>query len=201
MKVNSATKQQLKNIIEWDNHCPVTLLSRIFEEAVNREVHKPFVIRCIIKFFGSKEKAEKSTKMTMDELKWLCYEKGFEALKIFNPGNRPFIALWSDFVRKALSEEARTHKAQKRTAEIISIDKVGDWILPHSHYNTEKTVINRIEIQHLLSQMKDTEKQIALKRYEGYTLEEIAAVQGITRSGIQRRIKTYLKKLRGIRYA
>lgn len=197
MNLSKATNQQLKNIIEWDNQCPVILLSRIFEEAVNREVHKHFIIGCIIKFFGSKHKAEKSTKLTMDELKWLCYEKGFEALKVFQPGNRPFIALWSDFMRKALREEARTHKAQKRTAEIICIDKVGDWILPASHYNTEKTAMNRIHIESILNKMHPSEIEIALKRYEGYTLDEIGHMQGITKSGIQRRIQSYLKRIKG----
>ncbi len=196
MNLSDATNDQLKNIIEWDNNCPALLLYKVYEESVKREVHKGFVLGCITKFFRSFKNAENLTKMTIEELKWFCYEKGFEALKLFKPGNRPFIALWSRFIIQNIRVIARDQQAQKRTVELVEIDHVGDWILPPANHNTETTALNRIYIESLLNRMTETEKQIAIKRYEGFTLDEIAKLQGVTKSGIQKRIKLYVKRLR-----
>lgn len=198
MNLSNSSNKQLKNIIEWDNHCPTILLYQVYEESVKRDLYRYFIVGCIIKFFRTSENAERMTKLTSDELKWLCYEKGFEALKIFKPGNRPFIALWSRFIKYTFRDLARDQKAQKRTAEIIDIDDVGDWILPQASHNTERTALNRIYIQSLMDQLSDTEKEIATKRYVGYTLDEIAEIQGITKSGIQQRIRTYVKRLQEV---
>lgn len=197
MKLSKATKVQLKNILEWDHMVPAPLLWEVYEESVKREVHKRFVVSCILNLFGSPDRAERMTKMNLNELKWFCYEKGFEAIKKFSPGKRPFIALWSIFIRRALRDLARDLSAQKRTAEIISFDEAGDWSLPPASHNTEKTALNRVYIESLLNHLTETEKEIALKRYEGYTLNEIADMQGITRSGIQRRIQLYVKRIKG----
>ena len=37
-----------------------------------------------------------------------------------------------------------------------------------------------------------------LLRYQGFTLDEIGAMQGVTTPGIQKRIKTYVKRLREV---
>jgi RNA polymerase sigma factor (sigma-70 family) len=196
MNVFKANNQQLKNIIEWDNDCPAPVLYQIYDEAVKRDIYKHFVIGCIIKFFRSTVRAERLTKMTIDELKWFCYEKGFEALDKFTPGNRPFIALWGFVIKYGIRDIARNHNAQKRSAEISQIDDIGDWILPQSHHNTEMTAINRVYINSLLTKLTRTEIEIVFMRYEGYTLDEVAFQQNITKSGIQKRIQLYLKKLK-----
>jgi RNA polymerase sigma factor (sigma-70 family) len=198
MNVSKASKQELKNIIEWDSHCPTILLYQIFEEAVTRDLYKYFIVGCIIKYFKSTDTAERLMKMNADEIKWLCYEKGFEALEKFKAGNRPFIALWSRYIKYSLKDHTRDMQAQKRTADLIDIDHVGDWILPTSHLNTEKTALNRIYIASLLDKLSETEKEIALKRFEGYTLVEIAKMQGISKGGVQRRIETYVKRLKEV---
>lgn len=200
MNLTKATKVQLKNILEWDHLVPSPLLREVYEESVKREVHKRFVVSCILNLFGSPERAERLTKMTLNELKWFCYERGFEAVKKFTPGNRPFIALWSIYIRRYLKDLARDLSAQKRSAEIISLEQAGDWFLPPAAHNTEKTALNRVYIESLLNHLTDTEKEIAIKRYEGYTLDEIADAQGITKSGIQRRIQLYVKRIKGEAY-
>jgi RNA polymerase sigma factor (sigma-70 family) len=196
MNVFKANNQQLKNIIEWDNDCPAPVLFKIYDEAVKRDIYKHFVIGCIIKFFRSTVRAERLTKMTIDELKWFCYEKGFEALDKFTPGNRPFIALWGFVIKYGIRDIVRNHNAQKRSAEISQIDDIGDWILPQSHHNTEMTAINRVYINSLLKKLTKTEKEIVFMRYEGYTLDEVAFQQNVSRGGIQKRIQLYLKKLK-----
>lgn len=197
MNISKATKEQIKNILEWDHMVPTPLLCEVYEESVKKEVHKRFVVSCILNLFGSPERAERLTKMNLNELKWFCYERGFEAVKKFTPGNRPFIALWSIYIRRHLKDLARDLSAQKRSAEIISLEQAGDWSLPPTAHNTEKTALNRVYIESLLNHLTDTEKEIAFKRYEGYTLNEIADMQGITKSGIQRRIQLYVKRIKG----
>lgn len=191
------TKEQLKHIIEHDHQAPPGTLSAAYEESVRRETYKHFVIGCILKYFRTTERAERLTKMTTDELKWLCYEKGFEALKVYKPGNRPFIALWSVYIKRGLRDAHRTHQAQKRTAELVEYEGVRDWVLP-SPDHTEKTVLDRLHIQEIFNQLRDHEKEIVLKRYEGFTMHEIAEMQGVTKPGMQKRIHLITKRLREV---
>lgn len=194
MNITLASINQIKIIIEHDSDCPTNLLYQIYEESVKRDMYQTFILGCILKYFRTTMRAERLTKITVDELKWLCYEKGFEALEVFNPGNRPFIAVWSHFIKRAFHEVKRTNEAKKRTAELIDID---DMIIEVSDgRNTEKTAISRLYINSLFELMTDAEKQIAIKRYQGYTLDEIAAIQGVSKSGIQKRISTYVGRLK-----
>ncbi|MEH7392592.1 hypothetical protein [Bacillus sp. JJ1474] len=196
MNLTKASNQQLKNIIEWDEHCPTLLLYQIYEEAIKRDLYKYFIGGCLIKYFGTIQKAEIATKLSDDELKWYCYQKGFEALEKFEPGILPFTGLWGKYIKFAIRDLARDHRAQKRSAEIVDIDHVGHWVLPPANHNTEKTALNRIHIESLMDRLRDYEKEIVLKRFEGYTLLEIANMQGVTKTGIQRRIQLYVKRLK-----
>ncbi len=196
VRLESATNEQLKTIIDWDSDCSIPLLYQVFEECVKRDLYKSMLKGYIINFFKSEKNAEKLTRMTMDELKWIAYEQGFVALKKFTPGNRSLLALWVVIVKRKLREIARDNQAQKRSAELVDIDEQFGGV-PHPHYNTEQTALNRIRIESIMSELNDTEKEIVLLRYQGYTLLEIGNKQGVTVSGIQKRIKMYLKKIAG----
>lgn len=197
MNFSNATNEQLKNIIEWDEGCIGTLLYPIYEECVKRDLYDAFITGFLIKLFLSVQRAEKLTKMNYDELKWFSYEQGFEAMKKFKPGNRPFIALWSNVIKRGLIELVRKQNAQKRTAEIFNIDEMV-LNIPMAHHDTEKTAINRVYIDSILNNLRPKEKEIVLARYQGYTLKEIGRMQGVSRSGIQKRINLYLKRLKEI---
>lgn len=196
MDYTKATKQQLKNILEWDENIPAPLLPGVYEEAVRRDIFKAYLSGIIFRVFGTSENAEKSTRMTMDELRWAMYEKGFETVKAFKPGDKPFVRVWAFFSKRLLIGIFREQNAQKRTAEIIDIDSVGEWVLPSSWRNTEKAALDRIYVKTLIGHMTETEKEIFLKRAEGYTQKEIGQIQGISRTGVQKKINFFIDKVK-----
>nr|WP_259549235.1 hypothetical protein [Heyndrickxia oleronia] len=197
MNLSKASDSQLKNILEWDEGCSNVLLYPIYEECVKRDLYNSFIIGFLIKLYGSTKKAEQLTRLSVDEIKWLSYEQGFKILKVFKPGNRPFIAAWSHVIKYKIHEIIRKQYAKKRTGEEINIDEMVIGI-PSSNHDTEKTAINRVYIEFLFQNLRPFEKEIVLARYQGFTLDEIGAMQGVTTPGIQKRIKTYVKRLREV---
>lgn len=197
MNLSKASNSQLQNILEWDEGCSNVLLYPIYEECVKRDSYNSFIIGFLIKLYGSTKKAEQLTRLSVDEIKWLSYEQGFKILKVFKPGNRPFIAAWSHVIKYKIQEIIRKQYAKKRTGEEINIDEMVIGI-PSSNHDTEKIAINRVYIEFLFQNLRPFEKEIVLARYQGFTLDEIGAMQGVTTPGIQKRIKTYVKRLREV---
>ena len=197
MNFIKATDQQIKTIIEGDVGVPTPLLKQAFEEAMNRNLFRPKIIYMIIQRFGSKEKTERSTGLTVEDLLWICYERGYEMIGRYdNELNKPFSSLWNTVMINEMLLAVQKHKALKRTADVYSLEDTYEWTIPGGNH-TEPIALARIHIEHLMSQLTETEKEIVIRRYQGYSLREIGKMQGVSLSGVHKRIELYKKRLKG----
>ena len=195
MDYSKATDDQLKTIIEWDEAVPTHLLKEVYLEAMSRQIYKNRIYHWILKYFRYQERAEQQTGLSIEDLFWICYETGHEYLKDWKP-NKPFIFFWySVFINKTIMI-VRKHTAQKRTGDVCSLEGMEEWKVPGGN-NTEPIAINRVYIESILNQLTDKEKEIVIKRYQGYTFKEIAEIQGMSKGCIQKRIELYRKRIKG----
>ena len=195
MDYTKATDNQLKNIIEQDIGVPAHLLKGVYEEAMNRNLFRPKIVHLIIQRFGSAEKTERSTGLAVEDLLWICYERGYELIGRYEL-NKPFSSLWNTVMINEILLAAQKHNALKRTANVYSLEDTHEWAIPGGNH-TEPIALARIQIEHLMSQLTETEKEIVIKRYQGYSLREIGKMQGISLGGVYKRIMLYKKRLKG----
>jgi RNA polymerase sigma factor (sigma-70 family) len=191
-----ATNDQLKVIIGNDGECPSPLLYGALEEATRRNLYKPYLLKVLISRFKSIPYLENLTKLTIDEILNLCYEKAFDAIKFHKPGNGYFLSFWKRFIHNALNDVIERNQRKKRTAEMISLNEEEIQIV--DDFNTERKAINRVILESLLSQLPREEQYIVLKYNAFYTFREIG--KDIGRSRDYARLKYYaaIEKLKSI---
>ena len=195
MDYSKATDEQLKTIIEWDNDIPTHFLKELYEEVMNRRIYDDRIKRWIYKYFRYPRKAEEQTGVSVEDLLWICYEAGHESLKDYKP-NQPFMVYWYSIFLNRLIGMIRKHTAQKRTGDVCSLEGMNEWTVPGGNH-TEPIALNRVYIESIMNQLTDKEKEIVIKRYQGYTFKEIAAIQGMSVGCIQKRITLYRKRIKG----
>ena len=189
MDFTKATDQQIKTIIEGDVGVPTPLLKQAYEEAMNRDLYSPKIVHYIIQRFGSKEKTERSTGLAVDDLLWMCYERGYEMIGRYE-FKKPFSYFWNTVMINEMLLAVQKHSALKSTADVYSLEETYEWAIPGGNH-TEPIALARIQIDHLMSQLTETEKEIVIKRYQGYTLREIGEMQGVSLGGVYKRIELY----------
>lgn len=195
MNFTKATDEQLKTIIEWDSGIPTLLLKDAYEESVRRRVLDNKVCYWIIKYFKTKRNAECKTGLPLEDLLWISYELGFEIMDNYNP-THPFAAYWYTIIIRKMATLTRKNTAQKRTGEVYSLEQTNEWTIPGVTH-VEHTVLNKIYFENLMNQLTEIEREIVIKRYEGYLYQEIANMQGISKQGLYKRIKVFQKRLKG----
>ena len=195
MDFTKATDEQIKSMIEEDVGVPTPLLKQVYEEAMKRQVFHKKIEYFIIKFFKNAPTAEWKTGLSIEELIWICYEIGYEFIDRYKP-NKPFGALWHSVMVRKIKDIARDYNAQKRTGDVCSLDDMNEWRIPGGNH-TEPIALQRVYIDTLMNQLTDTEKEIVIMRYQGYYMHEIGKKQGVSGSGIQKRIELYQKRLKG----
>ena len=194
MDFTKATDEQIKNIIEEDVGIPTPLLKEVYEEAMKRNLFHSKIIYTIIKKFGTKENTERTTGLTIDDLVWIAYERGYEIIGRYKL-TVPFAALWHTTIVNELSVIITRANAQKRKGNVYSMEDTYEW-KSVGGYNTEPIAINRIRIEKIMDKLTETEKEIVLKRYQGYTMREIGEMLGVTKNGIMKRIILFQNRLR-----
>ena len=195
MNFTKATDEQIKTIIEWDIGVPTPLLKEAYEETVRRRVLDKKVCHWIIKYFKTKTNAERKTGLPLEDLLWISYQLGFECMGNYNP-THPFAAYWYTIITRKLTNIARMNTAQKRHGEVYLLEDMHEWTIPGVTH-VEPTVLNKIFFENVMSQLTQKEKEIVIKRYQGYKNQEIADMQGISKQGMHKRIKVYQKRLKG----
>lgn len=196
MDYSKATNEQLKVILDWEEGVSSHLIRKLYEEVLDRRLMDSKITHWIYRYFGTKRRAEEQTRLTVEDLLWIGYELGHECIDRYKP-IKPFTHFWYTVFTYKIRDIARDNKAQMRTAEIQPLDDMVEWSIPDSH-DTEKTAINRVIIENIMNQLRDTEKEIVIKRYEGYTYPEIARMQGVSNGGMQKRVTLYKKRLQGV---
>ena len=162
---------------------------------MNRRLFDYKIKNWIYNYFHFAKKAEKQTGMTTQDLLWICYEIGYEYIKSYKP-EKPFVYYWNTIFINRVTHIVRGHTAQKRTGDVCSLEGMNEWTIPGGN-NTEPIAISRVYIESVMNQLTDKEKEIVIKRYQGYTFKEIAAIQGMSVGCIQKRIFLYRKRLKG----
>lgn len=197
MKWELATNQQIKSIIESDGLCPAHLLHQALEEMIRRDLYQNYIGQLLIRRYGTIQQAEQLMKLTFDEVKYLCYEQAFEAMRFYKPGKNGFLSFWSSFIANAIITEIRKYTFQKRSAETQSIDDENNHVQIVDDHNTERKVINRLLIESLFEQMSEKEKFIVTKLWEGYSYIEISKMCGYGRNYANNIHYKMIKRLKG----
>ena len=195
MDYSKATDEQIKVIIEWDTGIPTLLLKDVFEEAMRRKLFHKKITYFIYKQFKTTANTEKQTGLTIEDLIWICYEKGYENIDRFTP-TKPFGAYWHTLITREIQTIARDRNAKKRSGNVCFLEDIDEWKIPGGNH-TEPIAINRVYIESIMNQLTDIEKEIVIKRYEGYLYSEIGEMQGITKVGVIQRVKKYLERIKG----
>lgn len=195
MDYSKATDEQIKVIFDWEDGVSSRLLKGLYEEALNRRLFDSKILFWINNYFGSSHRAEQQTKLDIEDLLWIGYELGYEHIDRYKP-IKPFARYWYTAFNSQMGTLIRRTNAQKRTADICPLDEAIEWTVPDSH-NTELTAINRVYIESIMSQLRDTEKEIVMRRYEGYTYPEIAKMQGVSKGEMRKRVMLYQKRIKG----
>lgn len=196
MDYTRATDEQLINIIEWDIGIPTPLLKEVYEEVVKRRILDQTVFRWINSRYKSKVYAESLTGLALEDLLWIGYEVGYEIITNDYKPTHPFIGYWCKSYLYTLRNISATHKAEKRQAEVCSLEDIYEWKMPRGNH-TERIALNRIYIESLMNQLSDTEKNMILKRYQGYSFKEIGEMYGLTQECTRKRIVRFQKRLKG----
>lgn len=196
MRYDFATDNQLKVILENDGTCPSYLLSETIEEVIRRDLYKNYLIRLLNNRFKAIRYVEYLTKLTFEEIKNLCYEQAFEAIRFYKPGKGGFLQFWTNFILTALSGVSKRYRAQMRTAEIVYLDEHPIQIV--DDFNTERKAVNRVYIKELFSNLAKEEQEIILRYNNDYTFVEIAQHIGKSREYTRKKYYRAIEKLKEI---
>ena len=196
MNWEKATDEQLKVIIEDDGGVPPRLLAGVYEEVVRRNLYEGYFYSMLTKRFITLRYAVRCLKTPFEDLLQIFYIAGFQALKKFKPGKNAFLTFWARFAEMEIKTIKRDSNTQKRSAYVVSVDAEDVyWELP-SDMNVEKTVVNRITVEELLSILSVEERAIVLMRNEDYTFVEIGRQMGYARDTIRMKYNKALAKMR-----
>ncbi len=189
MNLSKATNKQLMSILRHDHSIPNDLLKQVLEEAINRGLLKGYAIDNINKFFGDVRPFLQQFNITMDDLIQIAYMAILKASDTFKEGKAGFTTWIALPIRGALHTFTRDNKAEKRVAELVSINApvheeltLGD-MLP-SQISVEKQVIRKIRVEELLNKVDEQRREVVWLYMQGFTFGEIAKQMNISRQRV-----------------
>lgn len=184
MKIHLATNKQLESIVKHDPDIPPSLLGRVVEEMLSRNLFDPMINRCFQSVFGSIKRMEEVYKMDLEDFLQIGRTCVYEAIKNFVPGkgkvfsNFAFVAIKQKFceIIRNLEREKRDQRNEISWSFIEDGLNLLD-IMP-SQINVEKYVINKLTVEKMLNKLSERQRQIVGLYLQGYVFEEIAEMLG-----------------------
>jgi RNA polymerase sigma factor (sigma-70 family) len=192
---SKATNDQLWVILRSDSNCSLSLMERVFREAVDRGMIKQYILSVMTKKGLVTEKHRRILEMSHDDLIQLGYEGALKAMRDFKPGKGTFSNLLFLAISQSYGQQFQYAETEKRKREEVSYNKViseentMEYYLVDHLTNVEKTVITKLQLEEKLSMLNPTLRETFLLYFVGYSYNEIAERMQVKKSAIRERMK------------
>lgn len=198
-----ATNDQLMSIVNKDKDCPPHLLSGAALEMINRNLFDKLIIKTIRSVFCI-EVVEQIHKVGLDDFLQISRMRVWESLESFNPQKNKFTTFVYMIVKHEMMNQINKLQAEKRDSrKVISYQtKIEDGAelevyIEDKKTNVERYVINKVTLEHLISQVNNHQRTVLYYHMKGYTFKEIAVLLGRgSESTMSQAYNLALKKMR-----
>lgn len=195
MNLESATNDQLWNIIEDDKDCPPHLMKSIILEALDRELFDYLIFnvmeRVVNRHMLHTANLDKDDLLQMGRV---CIYRG---ASLYTTGTASFKTYaYHSILNRFLSISAftRSNKGQALSNAHSLYNDVYEETLP-SYTNVEKQVLFKIEWEEAMSKLTDHEKELISCMVRGYTQRELGKYHGVSMTTIMRRLRKAFRKI------
>jgi RNA polymerase sigma factor (sigma-70 family) len=197
MNYETATKQQLMNIISYDKDLPTHLLGGVVEEMIIRGMWDG-----IIKY--SAKKVYRNVPFVLNhilqmEIEDLIQIGNIEIARIvstFKHGKKSFKDYAIMCLRGKFNVIRQYAETEKRSSDRNTSDIDDFTFLLQSSVNVESYVINKIMIEEVWGTLREVEKQMIILELQGYGREELSEMLGYSKNSGRSLLPRAYKKLR-----
>ncbi|MCK1982207.1 MULTISPECIES: sigma-70 family RNA polymerase sigma factor [Peribacillus] len=179
-----ATDEQLETITKHDPDCPPSLLRKVVEEMLNRNLFDRVINSCI-QGIVNVERMKNIYKLDIEDFMQMGRMEIFRAVDRFETGRgMTFSSFIFMVVKHEFGKFITILTAKKRDlcnefsyhAETSSETELIDFFTANT--NVEKYVINKMMIELLIERVTDRQKEVIMLKLEGYNDVEIGEILG-----------------------
>jgi RNA polymerase sigma factor (sigma-70 family) len=204
LRYDLATNQQLQTIVKSDFNCPSSLLGKVTEEMIKRNLFNGLIVKMLNQRFSSLPMACEILSCEKEDLIQEGNTEIWKSVTKFKQGKSSFAYYCSIHLLSLFRDMEKAIKSGKREVVLSSCsihtpigeDLTIEDVLVYGK-NTENIVINKISLEEKLSVLNEKEKTTISLYAKGYCMDEIAEIEHISKSGVSRRMKKITKKLSG----
>ena len=180
---SKATDEQLECIVRFDSDIPTSLLGRVVEEMLNRNLFDRVINSCIQSVVNV-ERMKNIYKLDIEDFMQIGRMEIFRAVDRFETDRG---MTFSSFIFMVVKHEfgkfitILTAKKRDLCNEFSYHTEIGETELIDfftANTNVEKYVINKLMIEQGMERITDRQKEIVMMKLEGYTDIEIGEILG-----------------------